>query len=243
MTGMAGKIRSHVVGGFFADKTAGAVLFVEERKLLEGLLEALPVEPEHTLNGGCGAVFSYPAETLREKIVEAGHRSCLRCKRSDECSFVSGSMGALGGYPFLFRIVRDGEVFHGGDHDAFAAEENRLRLEWLKSKQEEAGRVVDSYSGAVDAFLRGDRASAFFEAIKGTVSLLDRMGGSQYVVGGAPASLSGPLQELGLSWPCSPDDVRAAFKREALRRHPDRGGNDESLHRAVQARDALLGAL
>lgn len=243
MTGMAEKIRSHVVGGFFADKTTGALLFVEERKLFDRLLEELPVSPEHTLDNGSGAIFAYPADALRKKIIEAGHKSCLRCKVSEECGFVSESMWALGGYPFLFKIVRGDEVFHGGDHDAFAAEENRLRLEWLKAKQGEVGRVVDSYAGAVDAFLRGDKAGAVFEALKGTVGLIDKMGGGSSYADAAPTHLTGPLRELGLSWPCSPDDVRAAFKREALRRHPDRGGNDESLHRAVQARDALLGAL
>lgn len=48
------------------------------------------------------------------------------------------------------------------------------------------------------------------------------------------------LSVLELSWPCSAADVRRAYRRLALQRHPDRGGTNESFHALTQARDEAL---
>ena len=48
------------------------------------------------------------------------------------------------------------------------------------------------------------------------------------------------LQVLELSWPCSRADVRRAYRRLALQRHPDRGGTDASFHALTQAYNAAL---
>jgi curved DNA-binding protein CbpA len=45
---------------------------------------------------------------------------------------------------------------------------------------------------------------------------------------------------LELSWPCSAADVRRAYRRLALERHPDRGGTDAAFHALTRARDAVL---
>jgi hypothetical protein len=55
----------------------------------------------------------------------------------------------------------------------------------------------------------------------------------------APAPRSW-LQVLELSWPCSAVDVRRAYRRLALERHPDRGGTDAAFHALTRARDAAL---
>jgi hypothetical protein len=50
---------------------------------------------------------------------------------------------------------------------------------------------------------------------------------------------------LGLTWPCSETDVRAAWKRAAFENHPDRGGtHDEflTIHRAYEMCLALVRA-
>jgi curved DNA-binding protein CbpA len=47
---------------------------------------------------------------------------------------------------------------------------------------------------------------------------------------------------LGLTLPASAGRVDAAFKRAALRNHPDRGGSDEMMAKLNRARAVLRGA-
>lgn len=48
------------------------------------------------------------------------------------------------------------------------------------------------------------------------------------------------LAALGLRWPCSAADVRHAFRRRALRVHPDHGGDAESFRRLVEVYEQAL---
>jgi hypothetical protein len=45
----------------------------------------------------------------------------------------------------------------------------------------------------------------------------------------------GWLAVLELSWPCSAADVRRAYRRLALQRHPDHGGTNEAFTRLTEA--------
>jgi hypothetical protein len=45
---------------------------------------------------------------------------------------------------------------------------------------------------------------------------------------------------LGLSLPCSPGEIRAAYRRLALRTHPDRGGSAEAFRRINEAYERLM---
>lgn len=47
---------------------------------------------------------------------------------------------------------------------------------------------------------------------------------------------------LGIDWPASRSDVVAAFRRAALRSHPDVGGSNAAMVEVVRARAVLLGA-
>lgn len=64
--------------------------------------------------------------------------------------------------------------------------------------------------------------------------------------GGASASRSTPhfvgdcLLTLGLSLPCSRDDVRRAYKRLAKVAHPDLGGTQQAFIKLKQAHDSAL---
>lgn len=60
---------------------------------------------------------------------------------------------------------------------------------------------------------------------------------------GSPAAAA---HVLGLRWPCSADEAKAAFRRGALKAHPDRGGSDAAFVRLKAAYDEVrrgLGAL
>lgn len=56
-----------------------------------------------------------------------------------------------------------------------------------------------------------------------------------------------PLEEaamlLGLTWPCTKDELNIAFKAAALKAHPDRGGSTEAMAKLNNAREILLKAL
>jgi hypothetical protein len=45
----------------------------------------------------------------------------------------------------------------------------------------------------------------------------------------APRAAGAALRALGLTTPCTPRDVRRAYRRLALERHPDRGGSHEAF--------------
>ena len=48
---------------------------------------------------------------------------------------------------------------------------------------------------------------------------------------------------LGVNNGASGDEIRAAHKRLITRVHPDRGGSNDAVHEANQARDVLLAEL
>ena len=49
-----------------------------------------------------------------------------------------------------------------------------------------------------------------------------------------PPMVPAPIAALGLSWPCGIEDVKRAFRRQALRAHPDAGGSDEAFRALVE---------
>jgi hypothetical protein len=61
--------------------------------------------------------------------------------------------------------------------------------------------------------------------------------------GGAVGPIPDDLRVLGLSWPCSRDEIRAAYRRLALRTHPDRGGLAEVFRRINEAYKRLTEAV
>lgn len=56
----------------------------------------------------------------------------------------------------------------------------------------------------------------------------------------APLTREEALTILGLPADAGPQDIEAAFKRLALRNHPDQGGSAELMRRITEARDVLL---
>jgi hypothetical protein len=48
---------------------------------------------------------------------------------------------------------------------------------------------------------------------------------------------------LGLPWPCSRGEIRAAYRRLALQTHPDRGGSAEAFRRVNDAYERLMDAV
>lgn len=58
-----------------------------------------------------------------------------------------------------------------------------------------------------------------------------------------PGAIGVALRALGLAWPCTVDQVQAAFRAAALQHHPDRGGSEDAMKSAISARDVLFQAL
>jgi hypothetical protein len=55
----------------------------------------------------------------------------------------------------------------------------------------------------------------------------------------AARDLRGSLAVLGLSWPCTPDEADAAYRRCARENHPDRGGDNEPMRQVNAAYEQL----
>lgn len=54
--------------------------------------------------------------------------------------------------------------------------------------------------------------------------------------------LSDAAKTLGVTWPASKEEIKKAFKKAALRSHPDMGGSDQAFIQVKQARDTLIAA-
>ena len=54
--------------------------------------------------------------------------------------------------------------------------------------------------------------------------------------------MSGPHEVLGVAPGASPAEVTAAFRRFALRNHPDRGGDPDRFRAGTEAYRRLIGA-
>ncbi|MGO8218877.1 J domain-containing protein [Rhizobium ruizarguesonis] len=78
---------------------------------------------------------------------------------------------------------------------------------------------------------------------------LDRLWWSRFGTsgGGVPPTMQVPLVEamelLGVSSNYTREEVIKAFRRKALRAHPDQGGTAEMFRKLVEARDRLLAAI
>lgn len=51
------------------------------------------------------------------------------------------------------------------------------------------------------------------------------------------------MKVLGVQEPLRPEDVRRAYRKAALKHHPDKGGNPEEFHRTCEAHDVLQSQL
>jgi hypothetical protein len=123
-----------------------------------------------------------------------------------------------------------------------------------------ADRIEDAHASARAAIhaARGPRASVLRldPMIAVEAARIARPRAEGYVAGGewygedprrhasssrapAPAPRTWP-QVLELSLPCTAADVRRAYRRLALKRHPDRGGTDAEFNALTKAYDAAL---
>lgn len=120
-------------------------------------------------------------------------------------------------------------------------------------------RVEDAHARARAAIVaaRGDRASVLRldPEIAVQAARIARPRSEGYVAGAewwgedphrhstsrapTPAPRTWP-HVLELSWPCTAADVRRAYRRLALKRHPDRGGTDAEFNALTKAYDAAL---
>jgi hypothetical protein len=54
-----------------------------------------------------------------------------------------------------------------------------------------------------------------------------------------PPELADSLRTLGLAWPCTGEDVTAAYRKRSLEQHPDRGGTVEAMQAVNAAHERL----
>jgi ParB-like chromosome segregation protein Spo0J len=57
------------------------------------------------------------------------------------------------------------------------------------------------------------------------------------------AALPAAAGTLGLSWPCTEEEVRTAYREQVKACHPDTGGNQQSFEAVQKAKECLLAAL
>ncbi len=55
--------------------------------------------------------------------------------------------------------------------------------------------------------------------------------------------LKSAARQLAISWPATKDEVKKAFRKAALKAHPDLGGNDQAFIAATKARDTLMASV
>jgi hypothetical protein len=137
------------------------------------------------------------------------------------------------------HLTEMGAELYGHDRaiDAWLAEQERRaagRREAEAARRREADyeRLRADVDAAVAAAERLRAAWAFLAA--------------GWPGGGTPAVDPGVLaaaQTLGVGWPSSPAEVKAAYRRQAMRHHPDRGGCPERFKAARAAFERLIALL
>jgi hypothetical protein len=121
-----------------------------------------------------------------------------------------------------------------------------------------ARNVMVRYAGEIARLDRGKlwhwwawwRGVMFVSCRTGRIAAkLDELWWKRYGAtgGGVPPSMQMPLAEamalLGVPADYTKDDVISAFRKAALKAHPDQGGTAEMFRKLVEARDRLLTAL
>ena len=110
---------------------------------------------------------------------------------------------------------------------------------WQRGKGQRQVMAIDRYDRVADNLAA---IAATLEAMRA----IERHGGAQileraftgFVVLPAPKA---PHEVLGVPPNASPDDIRAAYKRLALKTHPDTGGSTDAFHAVQQAYEAMTG--
>jgi hypothetical protein len=106
--------------------------------------------------------------------------------------------------------------------------DTRNRIIWEEKNRRQ--QIIDEFFRAYEAARQANRV--FVET---------------YVYGATPAARSLPpcLSLLGLSWPCTVQEIKQAFRRKVKTVHPDHGGNSadfQVLHRAYKEALTLVSA-
>jgi hypothetical protein len=104
----------------------------------------------------------------------------------------------------------------------------RHRIIWEEKHRRQ--QIIDEFFRAYEAARQANRV--FVET---------------YVYGATPAARSLPpcLNLLDLSWPCTVQEIKQAFRRKVKTVHPDNGGNSadfQVLHRAYKEALTLVSA-
>jgi hypothetical protein len=90
-------------------------------------------------------------------------------------------------------------------------------------------------SRADEALRRAEEAErAFLEML-----LLFRQGGPGQQFGAFLFTLQQDLKVLGLNWPCTAEDVKAAYRRLVKQYHPDRFGDEDQFKKVQEAYERL----
>lgn len=126
-------------------------------------------------------------------------------------------------------------------------EEKELLGGFLKGSRKRVQRQVQERAGSVAAHLTGQ---VFDElADKGAQRLWEALRRSAGTAGTAPSGQSARSQQdrdlenaevlFGLQWPYTITELEAAFRREAMNAHPDRGGSTERMSEVNAGRDLI----
>jgi hypothetical protein len=123
-------------------------------------------------------------------------------------------------------------------------ETERVRVEGETRWQEERDRYLDAGSMATLWLFRANqqlhRAIDAERRVKELQDLHFWVNGfTRQTDAGAVRPSDQDLAVLGLQWPCTPDDVKKAYRAGAMKAHPDRGGSKEEFNKLQTAYESL----
>lgn len=237
----------HLVEGLLATGIPATFALCERAEHAAEAAIDIGLDPEHLVRGG--PIVRVGRQSVRSRLKSTpGWAMCTRCRDGKLCDVVTGEMAQLAGTPFLF-LVDDGseQGLVGGDHESFNRERRKLKLtqlgrtfggtirEFFHMASTVESAVSDPHSETRQALNNAAHLIGFVKSMLGNLSTPTQPAGVDPCVIAA--------QQLGVRWPCSAEEVKAAYRREALRCHPDHGGSAERFKIIVAARQVLDHAL
>lgn len=197
-------------------------------KVLAELEDTLPdQEDSFSEEEGLGLFFPDALHDDGLDVIESCYENvvwCQDCVEGHPCSAWTVDFDAEGFMP------RDPESSESFKSKASAGGGKPFNLKaWIAERKAEWAEYKEVYEDVADI------AKQFFEAAKEVRASVAAPPGSMSAAEAATV--------LGVSWPCDDETLKAAFKKAAMKAHPDReGGSAEKMKRVIAARDALQGS-
>jgi hypothetical protein len=214
------------------DRTEPVLLLTADVFGTEPWLRRMSLRKEDRLDIDHGWVLAPLAGVrVRAATIASGYEVCEYCSNGLWCGWAMKHAGSLESLPYAIPFTRNDRTSY------YASDEALLALGLRDATLADAARSVGKQ--LLDAAKRVAQDPAWQQRIEAEVRGAAQQYFSQAFNGSVRDDVADAEQVLGIAGAYSLDDIRAAKRRMALKHHPDRGGDPETMARINAAADLL----